>query len=254
MKRILDVHVHIGSDQERQYTPGDALQRMDAMGIGQAVISPVLSYPLPLGVESSRRQNDRIAGLLREYPDRFVRGLGVVDPRHGKAALPEVDRIFGELGLHGLAFSNDLTGLTFDNPVMMEFMERAARYERPVVLAYTSQYSVLEAPYMLRKAAERFPSISFISASSMKDTTHSNCSRYLAASLPNVYLDIANIHPLMTPVEWAIRDCGVEKVVFGSNIPFCEFSAEQAMVEAADITPRQKEQIYWSNAARIFGL
>lgn len=254
MRRILDVHVHIGSDRGREYTAADALRRMDAMGIEKAVISPVLSYPLPLGVQSSREENDRIARLLREYPDRFVRGLGVVDPRHGEAAVPEVDRIFGELGLHGLAFSSDLTGLTFDNPMMLRFMQRAACYENPVVLAHTSQYSVLEAPYMLRKVAEQFPGITFINASAMKDTTHSNCSRYLAASLPNVYLDIANIHPLMTPVEWAIRDCGAEKLLFGSDIPFCEFSAEQAMVEAAEITDEQKENIYWSNAARIFGL
>lgn len=254
MAKIFDVHVHIGRDHERSYSAEEAVAAMDRIGIDCAAVSPVLTYPLPLGVKSSMEQNDAIAAALKAHPDRFLRGLGAVDPRHGKAAVPEVDRIFGELGLHGLAFSTDKTGLTFDNPIMLEFMEHAARYENPVVLAHTSQYSVLEAPYMLRKVAECFPTITFINASAMKDTTHSNCSRYVSASVPNVLMDVANIHPLMAPVEWAIRDSGADKVLFGTNIPFCDFCTEKYMVENADITAEEREQIFWGNAARIFKL
>ena len=254
MPRLFDPHVHIGCDHQRSYSAEDAIAAMDRIGIDCAAVSPVLAYPLPLGVKSSMVQNDAIAAALKAHPDRFLRGLGVVDPRHGKAAVPEVDRIFGALGLHGLAFSTDKTGLTFDNPIMLEFMAHAARYENPVVLAHTSQYSVLEAPYMLRKVAEQFPTITFINASAMKDTTHSNCSRYLSASLPNVVMDLANVHPLMTPVEWAIRDSGADKILFGSDIPYCNFCAEKYMVEHADITPEDREKIFWGNAARIFRL
>ena len=107
-------------------------------------------------------KNDYIAEALKKYPDRFVRGLGVVNPRHGKTSVPEVDRIFGDLGLHGLLFSNDKTGLTFDNPVMGEYFEHTMQYPNPVVFAYTSQYSVLQAPFMLEKMARRFPGIKFI--------------------------------------------------------------------------------------------
>jgi len=254
MTKKIDVHVHIGNDAYSQYTDEEALRLMGKMGIEYAVISPVPSYPLPYGIKSSMGQNENIASALHHHPDRFVRGLGVVDPRHGKAAVPEVDRIFKELGLHGLMFSCDHTGITMDNPTMVEFMAHAATYPNPVVLSYTSQYSVLEAPYMLRKLAEQFPQISFINGSSMKDTTHSNCSRYLSASVKNVYMDVANIHQLMHPVEWAIRDSGVDKILFGTNIPFCEFSSEIRMIEAADITAEDREMIYWKNAARIFQL
>ena len=133
MGKKIDVHVHIGEDHERTYTAEDALRLMDKNGIDYAVISPVPTYPLPYGVESSRRQNNNIAAALQQYPDRFVRGLGVVDPRHGQAAVPEVDRIFSELGLHGLLFSNDKTGLTFDNPTMIEFIKTAASMTIPLL-------------------------------------------------------------------------------------------------------------------------
>ena len=127
MAKKIDVHVHVGEDLYRRYTPEMALERMDRNDIEFAVISPVPDYPTPYGIKSSAQQNDYIAAALQKYPDRFVRGLGVVNPRHGMAAVPEVDRIFGELGLSGLMFSNDKTGLTMDNPTMIAFFEHAMR-------------------------------------------------------------------------------------------------------------------------------
>ena len=123
MAKKIDVHVHVGEDLYRRYTPEMALERMDRNDIEFAVISPAPDYPTPYGIKSSAQQNDYIAAALQKYPDRFVRGLGVVNPRHGMAAVPEVDRIFGELGLSGLMFSNDKTGLTMDNPTMIAFFE-----------------------------------------------------------------------------------------------------------------------------------
>src|SRR5690554_5669802 len=135
---------------------------------------------------------------------------------------------------------------------MIKFIEKASEYDNPIIMAYTSQYSVLEAPFMLRKVAEKFPGLTFINGSAMKDTTHSNNSRYISSCLDNVFLDTANMHQLMSPVEWAIRDSGVEKILFGSNIPFCDTVSGIDIIEGADITKEDKEKIYYENAARIF--
>jgi hypothetical protein len=62
----LDVHVHIGEDHERTYTAEDALRLMDKNGIDCAVISPIPTYPLPYGVDSSKKQNDLI-GLTPHF-------------------------------------------------------------------------------------------------------------------------------------------------------------------------------------------
>lgn len=254
MARILDVHVHIGEDLYRRYTPEMALERMDRNGIEQAVVSPLPTYPTPEGTKSSRKQNDLIAEALRKYPDRFVRGLGVVNPRHGKAAVPEVDRIFGELGLHGLLFSNDKTGLTMDNPVMCEFLEHAGQYENPVVFAYTSQYSVLQAPFMLEKMARQFPGIKFINGSALKDSTHANCSRYMSSILDNIYIDIADMNQLLGVLRSAIDEAGAGKILFGSNIPFCDICPEITNMESVGLTGEEKRQIYYDNAAALFQL
>jgi predicted TIM-barrel fold metal-dependent hydrolase len=255
MRKIIDVHVHIGEDQLRSYSAVEALALMDKNGIQYGIVSPVPAFPVPYGVKSSREQNDKIAATLKKYPDRFVAGLGTIDPRHGDAAVPEVDRIMSMPGMRGLVFSNDKTGLTFDNPTMLQFMDALSQYDHPIVLCYTSQYSVLEAPYMLRKVAEKYPEITFINGSSMKDTTHSNCSRYLSASLDNVYMDIANIHQLMYPVNWAIRDSGIDKILFGSNVPFYKNRCiEIEMVDRSGLTEEERDAIYFGNAVRALQL
>lgn len=252
LAKILDVHVHIGEDLYRRYTPDMALSKMDKNGIEWAVISPLPTYPTPEGIKSSQKQNDYIAEALSQHPDRFVRGLGVVNPRHGKAAVPEVDRVLGELGLHGLLFSNDKTGLTMDNPTMVEFLEHAEQYENPVVFSYTSQYSVLQAPFMLEKMAEKFPDIAFINGSALKDSTHANCSRYISSIRDNIYIDIADMNQLLNVLRSAIDESGIDKILFGSNIPFCDICPEITNIERVGITEEEKGKIYYENAARLF--
>ena len=69
MAKKIDVHVHVGEDLYRRYTPEMALERMDRNDIEFAVISPVPDYPTPYGIKSSAQQNDYIAAALQKYPD-----------------------------------------------------------------------------------------------------------------------------------------------------------------------------------------
>lgn len=252
MSKIIDIHVHIGEDLYRRYTPEMALERMDKNGIEFAVISPVPDYPTPHGTKSSAEQNDYIAEALAKHPDRFIRGLGVVNPRHGMAAVPEVDRIFGELGLSGLMFSNDKTGLTMDNPTMIEFCNHAMQYKNPVVLSNTSQYSVLQAPFMLEKMARMFPGIKFINGAALKDSTHANCSRFMSAVYDNIYIDTANMNQMLNVLRSAVNEGCIDKVVFGSCIPFCDICPEIQHIDGIPFTDEEKQKIYFDNAAKMF--
>lgn len=252
MKKF-DVHVHIGEDLSgKRYTPEMALERMDRNEIDYAVISPVPTYASPYGIKDSAVQNDYIAEALAKYPKRFLKGLGVVNPRHGKPSIPEVDRIFGELGLSGLLFSNDKTGFTFDNPTMGEYFEHAMAYDNPIVFAYTSQYSVLQAPFMLEKMAHKFPGIKFINGSALKDSTHANCSRFMSSLMNNIYIDIADMNQLLNVLTGALNEAGMDKVLFGSNIPFCDDCPEITNIEAIGLSDEEKEHIYFKNAAKLF--
>ena len=108
---IVDVHTHLGSSSTLQVTGqmDDVLRIMDESGIQQAVLSPIPGYEDPRGVHDSMAQNDAIVAAMTSRPDRFPRGLGVVEPRHGSVALNEVDRVIDELGLIGLMFTTTST-------------------------------------------------------------------------------------------------------------------------------------------------
>lgn len=252
MRKILDVHVHIGEDLYKTYTADEALRKMDLNGIEYAVISPVPTYADPEGLVSTRKQNDLIANELEKHPDRFVRGLAAINPRHGKEASLEVDRAFTELGLTGLMFSSDKTGLTFDNPIVIDSIRRASKYNNPVILAYTSQYSVLQAPFMLEKVARMFPEIPFINGSALKDSTHANCSRFLSSIMDNVYIDIADMNHMLGVLRPAVSEAGLDKILFGSDIPFCDICPEMDEIELCGFSEEEKECIYFSNAAKLF--
>lgn len=252
--KIIDVHVHIGSDYTNTYTAQDAIHSMDANEIDYAVISSVPSCPLPLGVKSTMAQNDEIAKALADHPDRFVRGLGTVNPRHGEAAIPEVKRIFTELNLHGLMFHTDKTGLSLDNPTTIKFLEAIPEGAPAVVLAHTGFFSVLEAPFMLGKLARRFPYITFINGTSMRDTTHSNASRDLSAQYENVCLDTACVHYIMDPITKALAEVDENQIVFGTDYPYYTIAYDKMILDDAEISEEIRRKIYYENAKRIFNL
>lgn len=252
MGKVIDVHVHLGDGGETGYAVEDSLRVMDANGIDHAIIGPHMGYPLPLGIQSSREQNDFIANALKKWPDRFLKGYGVVDPRHGRRAVPEVDRILGELGLCGLMFENDRTGMPLDSPIMYEFMEHAAKYKDVVVFAHTAAYSVLEAPFMLEKLAKAFPEITFINGCALSDMTHCDSAWELSANNKNIYLEISGTMYELGKIAISVEKVGADKIIFGSDAPFYKNCREIKMVNISSISEEDKEKILYGNAIKIF--
>ena len=68
---------------------------------------------------------------------------------------------------------------------------------------------------------------------------------------PNVYLDTAGGDPAAGIVEMAVRELGADRVVYGSDVAGRGFASQLAKVEAADLTPRQREQILGGNLRRL---
>jgi uncharacterized protein len=253
--RLIDVHVHVTSDPglEPPATPDHVLRLMDRNGIESAIVSPIATYPTPLGVLSSVAQNNQIAELVRRRSDRFPRGLGVIEPRHGMAALPEVDRVLGELGLSGLMFDNDASGIPIDGPAMLAILQRAAIRGKAIVELHTAPYSVLKTPFRAGRVAEQFPDLTFIALSSFHDITQDVWSVDLARRHPNLLFDISQSKTLLDTVEHA-TEAGPERILFGTGIPEGDRFYQQEMVRIAHIDESAKNLILAGNARRIFGL
>ncbi len=254
--KIIDVHAHEGISLTLG-VKGNAekiIGIMDDNDIEQAIISPIPGYEDPNGIKDTMMQNNRIAAAIRKWPDRFPRGLGVVEQRHGSKALPEIDRIFQELGLSGLMFHNDFSGVYLDHPSMDKILEKASKYNNIVVMIHTFQHSVLETPFQLLRVAERFPEITFINGHPMMTGPHLNATIDLAQRCSNVYFDVCLTHHHEWPIEKAVKEIGSNRILFGSDIPYYTKCIEKVIIENALISKEDKEKIFYKNAIELFYL
>lgn len=256
MSKIIDVHVHVGASSTLQVAGGaeDVLRIMDKNGIDISIISPIPGYEDPDGIKDSMIHNDNMAHLIKKYPDRFPRALGVVEPRHGKKALPEVDRILGDLGLHGLMFHNDFNGISVDHPSMFAIMERAAKYKDVIMMVHTAQHSSLEAPFMLGTLAEAFPDITFLDAHPMMDITHLRATIALAKKHPNIVFDTCLSHHHLFPIEKAVEGIGEDRLLFGSDNPYFDHCIDKDIIETSSVSQEIKRKIFSENAKKLFKL
>jgi aminocarboxymuconate-semialdehyde decarboxylase len=128
-RRLMD---RIGPKLSR---PEERLRDMDRMGVDVQAISvapPQYYYwtEPDLGIRLARIQNDNLARIVSEHPDRFV-GLGTLPLQDVDASLRELDRIVDGLGFTGIELCTSVNGIDFDDP---RFEPLLARIEELDVL------------------------------------------------------------------------------------------------------------------------
>jgi predicted TIM-barrel fold metal-dependent hydrolase len=253
---IVDVHTHLGESFAVPAQGGidGLLMRMDFNGIACAVLSPIPGQEDPEGIVSVRGINNAIAAAHRAHPDRIVKMLGAVEPRHGAPGLDEVDRVM-EMGFSGLSFHNDFQGFPADHPNMFAIMERLARYPGAIVQMHTAIHSWLEAPFQAGLLAEAFPSITFINAHSLMDPTQTAYTLQQAPRLGNMVFDTCIAQKYAFPIEQVVFRLGDDRFMFGSNNPYYrDRTLDIDLIVEADIPEESKRKILGGNARRIFGI
>jgi aminocarboxymuconate-semialdehyde decarboxylase len=99
-----------GFDIERR------LRDMDAAGVGVHILSATpQTYLYGLGTTAAAIQNDQIAKLVKQQPDRFM-GIGTLPMQSGEEAAAELRRIVKTLGLRGAMFASNVLGKNLDDP------------------------------------------------------------------------------------------------------------------------------------------
>ena len=69
----------------------------------------------------------------------------------------------------------------------------------------------------------------------------------------NVLIDTSGGQPVSGLVEYAVSELGADRVIYGSDIPGRDFSAQIGRILGADIPQRDKELILYGNAIRLAG-
>ena len=69
--------------------------------------------------------NDHIAGLVNEYPKRFV-GLGTLPMQDADLSIKELERCMGSLGMAGVQIGSNINGSNLDDPRIFPILEAAS--------------------------------------------------------------------------------------------------------------------------------
>lgn len=94
-----------------------------------------LLYELPAedGLRWARAANDGMAAAARAHPEAFV-GFATLPLQDVPAALEELERAAGELGLRGVEIATNIAGGELDAPQLEPFWERVAARRLPVLV------------------------------------------------------------------------------------------------------------------------
>ena len=113
---------------------------MDTAGDGYAQILTTANPPVEnIGTPAdalvlSRIANDEMAELVATYPDRFPAAAACIPMNDAGAAIDELDRAIGQLGLRGVQIYTDCRGVPLDDPRFAPLFDRVAALDVPVLL------------------------------------------------------------------------------------------------------------------------
>lgn len=237
---------------ERDVTPAQTLELMDAAGIDIAVLS---AWHRPgLSVFS----NDDVADFVRYEPRRFV-GLAAVDLERPVEAVRELGRAVGALGFKGLRVVPWLWNRPPNDRLYYPLYVKCVELGIPFCtqVGHTGPLMPSEpgrpVPY-LDEVALTFPELRIVAGHIGYPWTDEMIA--LAWKHDNVYIDTSAHLPRYYPPQLLqfMRTAGRSKVLFGSNFPHLPFDKCVEQARGLDLPPDTARAFFSDNARTVFDL
>jgi aminocarboxymuconate-semialdehyde decarboxylase len=264
------------------------LRVMDEQGVDMRILSlsspNVYDWPAARQVEIARMMNDATAAIVRAHPDRFG-GLGSLPLADVEASLAELDRIVGELALHGVMIGSNIAGVQVNDPrfepvwaridaLRLPVFEhpmfppdiRKEEFELPLRLGFIFDTTTAAARLIYSGVFERYPNFAYIMAHTggalltvleRLDNGYRlfpDCRQHIT-KLPSeyakrLYYDTASFFGPALLMAHAI--VGADHILWGTDEPLLEY--DTTIVDALPIPGADKARILGGNAARLFRL
>ena len=271
---------------------GARLETMDAGGVDFALLSaapPLFLYWIdgPSAVQAAVVVNDAIAAMVAEAPTRFA-GLATLPMQEPFAAVAELRRCVGVLGMRGAQVGPHIEGTPLDAPSLRPVLEAASELGVPLVVHpyYVGSSPDLDdfyltnlqgTPWQTAVCASRLifsgtldalPSLDLVLVHGgghflyqVGRLDHGYRVRSEAAApqrLPSEYLrrfhyDTLTHRPQST--QWLVDQVGGDRVLFGTDAPF-DMGGGSLYEQLGDFTGGHEtlEAIAHGNAERLFSL
>lgn len=243
---IIDMHAHlwgrrVDSDAEKM------IEASELYGIDKILISPLQSrYSDEAEIEFLSGEVHRIC---KKYPQYFL-GYEYVNPAHANA-LDVLKRGVEERGVIGMK----LWVATFcDDPRVHPLFEQCIAYNIPILIhSFVKTVGQLEfesTGTQVRNIAQRYPEAKIIMAH-----LGANCYHGIKAirDCKNVSVDFCGSIYRRDDLDYTVKMIGSDRVLFGTDMPG-SFTMSYGQVLEAELSDRQKEDILYHNAVKLFNL
>ena len=241
-----------------------------------------------LALTLSQIQNEQIAALVKQQPDRFL-GLGTVPLQSPEASASELQRCMKELGLRGMMIGSNVKGRNFDDPGLEPVWAAAAElgafiFIHPTTTAAADRLkdyylrnfignpldtTIAAACLLFAGVLERHPSIKiflshgggflpyqearFIHGWGEREESKKYLKVSPAASLGRFLYD--TILHARKPLEFLIDQTGADRVLLGSDYPYDMGQYDTVdLISSLSIGEAEKAKILGGNARRLLGI
>jgi len=278
-----------------RFTADERLRDMDAQGVDMQVLSihtPFFGYHLPgeEGRALAREVNDEIAGLVRQWPQRFA-GLATLPMQDVTAAIEELERAVTRLGLKGAELDTEVNGGQWDEPRFLPFfkaaeamgavlffhpqpyhnflMRRTTRdglinslgviLDDAIVVAILISGGVLEACPNLRACIAHGGGPACFAMGRLDRRWQGRPEERRIPKPPSAYqrrLYYDSVVGSEKALRFLLDEVGADRVVLGSDWPFVPWHPSPVtwVQGLPSLTAEEKERILWRNLETLLGL
>ena len=246
---IVDAHQHIGSCRVFDYpdqTAEDLIKNMDEKGIDVSIVQPFPgAFPQP-----ARAEHDRIARMAEKYPGRIF-GMCSSNPHviKPKEWVAEIERCVHDLGFVAVKLHTIGHGLSPMCKDGMRVFETANRLGI-AVMVHTGIGGQMCAPTQVIPAAKKWPDLPIILGHAGFPLQTPDAVN-VASLMDNIYLETSWC--MGDDIVWAVRELGVEKVMFGSDL-LNNTMTELVKAEESGLTKTELEGFFAQTALKVFKL
>ncbi len=246
---VIDSHVHITHVDDTD----NLIKSASLSGIGLLMICSLgvrgyIQYPT---VEKMALANDCVLEAIQRFPDE-VRGVCYANPQYPEESLAEIDRCIAYGPMFGIKL---WVAAKASDPSVEPIARRAVELDVPILQhAWNKATGNMEnesTPADVAILAQKFPELRIHMAH-----LYGAGFRGIADIAPysNVYVDTGGGEPEAGILEYAVREIGAERILFGSDAPGRGFAVQLGKVTGAAISQKDRDMILWKNTKRVYKL
>jgi predicted TIM-barrel fold metal-dependent hydrolase len=210
----------------------------------------------------TRAQNDLVASLVRQHPERYF-AFGSVHPDDGPEAAAELERLV-TLGVRGLKLHPNTQQFDVASPAVDVVVKKAAALKLVILFDSYSPFDANEIGKFVMLAMKN-PEARIILA-------HMGGPQFLSMEVfailklypsikTNVWFDLSFVSHMVTgspslteQLRHICRQVGIERVLFASDFPLTTPRQAVAEVRGLGFTADEERRIFHDNAVDLFGV